>query len=43
MDLSSGDRQHVLPGLVIANYSLSHDGSKVVFTSAGNETVMVSG
>jgi DNA-binding winged helix-turn-helix (wHTH) protein/Tol biopolymer transport system component len=37
MDLVSGIRQRALPGLVMANYSLSQDGSKVVFTSAGNE------
>ena len=38
VDLSSGSRQRLLPGLVITNYSLSHDGSRVVFTSAGNES-----
>jgi Tol biopolymer transport system component len=37
VDLGSGDRQRPLPGLVMANYSLSEDGSKVVFTSAGTE------
>jgi len=37
VDLGSGNRQRALPGLVMANYSLSHDGSKVVFTSAGTE------
>jgi len=37
MDLGSGNRQRALPGLVMANYSLSQDGSKVVFTSAGTE------
>src|SRR5690348_3454055 len=37
VDLGSGDRQRALPGLVMANYSLSEDGSKVVFTSAGTE------
>jgi DNA-binding winged helix-turn-helix (wHTH) protein/Tol biopolymer transport system component len=38
VDLSSGNRQRALPGLVIANYSLSHDGSNVVFTSSGHES-----
>ena len=37
MDLRSGNRERALPGLVMANYSLSQDGSKVVFTSAGTE------
>ena len=37
VDLKSESRQPVLPGLVMANYSLSQDGSKVVFTSSGNE------
>jgi hypothetical protein len=32
-----GNRQRLLPDLVMSNYSLSHDGSKVVFTSAGTE------
>ena len=35
VDLNSGERQRVLPGLTMANYSLSHDGGAVVFTSAG--------
>lgn len=37
VDLQSGIRQRLLPDLIMANYSLSHDGSKVVFTSAGTE------
>lgn len=37
VDLNSENRQRVLPGLVMANYSLSQDGRKVVFTSSGNE------
>jgi hypothetical protein len=37
VDLISGNRQHLLPDLVMANYSLSHDGRKVVFTSVGTE------
>jgi DNA-binding winged helix-turn-helix (wHTH) protein/Tol biopolymer transport system component len=34
VDLKSGERRHVLPGMVMANYSLSHDGKSVVFTSS---------
>ena len=37
VDVNSRQRQRVLPGVVIATYSLSHDGRSVVFTSAGNE------
>jgi Tol biopolymer transport system component len=37
VDVNSGTRQRVLPGVLIANYSLSHDGRTVVFSSSGNE------
>jgi DNA-binding winged helix-turn-helix (wHTH) protein/Tol biopolymer transport system component len=37
VDLNSGSRQRVLPGVMIANYSLSRDGRSVVFSSSGNE------
>ena len=35
VDLKSGTRQRLFPDVIMANYSLSHDGSKIVFTSAG--------
>jgi len=38
VDVNSGNRERVLPGVMIANYSLSGDGRSVVFTSSGNET-----
>jgi DNA-binding winged helix-turn-helix (wHTH) protein/Tol biopolymer transport system component len=37
LDVNSGIRQRVLPGVTIANYSLSHDGRSIVFSSSGNE------
>jgi DNA-binding winged helix-turn-helix (wHTH) protein/Tol biopolymer transport system component len=37
VDVNTGNRQRVLPGVLIANYSLSHDGRTVVFSSSGNE------
>jgi dipeptidyl aminopeptidase/acylaminoacyl peptidase len=37
VDVNSGNRQRVLPGVLMANYSLSHDGRTVVFSSSGNE------
>ena len=37
MDLSTPSRQQLFPGLVMANYSLSLDGLRVVFTSSGHE------
>ena len=36
-DLKSGQRERVLPGLVLAHYALSPDGSKVVFAIAEGE------
>jgi eukaryotic-like serine/threonine-protein kinase len=37
VDLASGHRERMMPGVAMANYSLSHDVSKVVFTSAGTD------
>ena len=34
--LATGEREQVLPTRVMATYSISHDGKKVVFTSVGN-------
>ena len=36
MNLASGEREQALPGYLMATYSLSHDGKRVVFTSSGN-------
>lgn len=38
MDIDSGQKERILPGRIIANYSISHDGKKVAFTSAENES-----
>ena len=38
VDVNSGNRERVLPGVMIANYSLSHDGQSVVFSSSGTES-----
>lgn len=35
LDLRSGHRQAVLPGMVVTNYSLSPDGRWLLFTSSG--------
>jgi DNA-binding winged helix-turn-helix (wHTH) protein/Tol biopolymer transport system component len=37
VDTRSGKRERILPGVAMANYSLSRDGSKVVFTSSAND------
>jgi Tol biopolymer transport system component len=37
VDIRSGHRERILPGVVMANYSLSRDGNKVVFTSSAND------
>jgi len=37
VNVNSGNRQRVLPGVLIANYSLSHDGRTVVFSASGSE------
>jgi len=37
VDVNSGNRHRVLPGVVMATYSLSRDGRTVVFSSSGNE------
>jgi len=34
-NLTTGERQLLLPGSVMSSYSISHDGKKVVFTSVG--------
>jgi hypothetical protein len=36
-NLATGEKERVLPGHVVANYSISRDAKKVVFTSIGNE------
>jgi eukaryotic-like serine/threonine-protein kinase len=36
MNLGTGEKERVLPGRVMANYSISADGRRVVFTSAGS-------
>jgi serine/threonine protein kinase/WD40 repeat protein len=36
LNLTSGEKQNVLPGRILANYSLCSDGKKVVFTTAEN-------
>jgi len=38
LDVKSGERQRILPGLVIANYSVSHDERNVVYSPAGENT-----
>jgi eukaryotic-like serine/threonine-protein kinase len=38
LNLNTGEKERVLPGRVMANYSISADGRRVVFTSAGSET-----
>jgi hypothetical protein len=35
LNLGTGDKERVLPGRVMANYSISADGRRVVLTSAG--------
>jgi Tol biopolymer transport system component len=35
LDLDTRRRQRLFPGVVMGNYSLSHDGRQVVFTSTG--------
>jgi hypothetical protein len=36
LNLDTGEKERALPGRVIANYSISADGRRVVFTSAGS-------
>jgi eukaryotic-like serine/threonine-protein kinase len=36
LNLGTGDKERVLPGRVMSNYSISADGRRVVFTSAGS-------
>ena len=36
LNLATGEKQQVLPGRIMANYSLCSDGKKVVFTTAEN-------
>jgi len=36
LNLTTGEKQPVLPGRILANYSLCSDGKKVVFTTAEN-------
>jgi serine/threonine protein kinase len=38
LNLTTGEKERVLPGRVMANYSISADGRRVVFISAGSET-----
>ncbi len=38
VNLATGDKERALPGRVMANYSVSPDVRRVVFTSSGNET-----
>jgi DNA-binding winged helix-turn-helix (wHTH) protein/Tol biopolymer transport system component len=38
VDLESGDRRRVVPSMVIANYSLSHDGGTLLFTTSGHDS-----
>jgi serine/threonine protein kinase/WD40 repeat protein len=38
LNLSTGEKGRVLPGRVMANYSISADGRRVVFISAGSES-----
>ena len=38
LNLTTSEKERVLPGRVMANYSISADGGRVVFTSAGSET-----
>jgi Tol biopolymer transport system component len=38
LNLKTGEKERVLPGRVMANYSISADGKRVVFVSAGSET-----
>jgi len=35
LDLQSGRRRSVLPGMIVTNYSLSRDGHSLLFTSSG--------
>ena len=37
IDVNSGTRERVLPGMTIANYSLSRDGRTVVFSSSASD------
>ena len=37
LDLATGEKEQVLPGYLMACYSISRDGKMVVFASAGNE------
>src|SRR5439155_23883519 len=36
-DPAVGEKERMLPGSVMANYSISKDGRRVVFTSAGSQ------
>ena len=38
LNLKTGEKERVLPGRVMANYSISADGRRVAFISAGSET-----
>jgi Tol biopolymer transport system component len=38
LNLKTSEKERVLPGRVMANYSISADGRRVVFVSAGSET-----
>jgi len=38
LNLKTGEKERVLPGRVMTNYSISADGKRVVFISAGSET-----
>jgi eukaryotic-like serine/threonine-protein kinase len=38
LNLKTNEKERVLPGRVMANYSISADGRRVVFISAGSET-----
>jgi eukaryotic-like serine/threonine-protein kinase len=37
LNLATGEKEQILPGYLMACYSISPDGTKVVFTSVGNE------
>jgi serine/threonine protein kinase len=38
LNLKTGEKERVLPGRVMTNYSISADGKRVVFISAGSES-----